>query len=81
MTENEIRAIVRAAIEDIAPDADLDGIDPTESLREELDLDSMDFLALVRALHAELGVSIPEADYRAIDSLDGCTAYLARALG
>ncbi|MBX3275137.1 MAG: acyl carrier protein [Sandaracinaceae bacterium] len=80
MTEETIRAFVRRAIEDIAPDADLDALDPRASLREELDLDSMDFLALVRAIHAALGVAIPETDYAKIDSLDGCVAYVLRAL-
>lgn len=80
MTEEQIRAFLRAAIEDIAPNAELDGLDPRASLRDELDLDSMDFLALVRVIHEELGVAVPETEYARIDSLDGCTAYLAQAL-
>ena len=80
MTNEEIRTFLVEAIETIAPDADLEGIDPGESLRDELDLDSMDVLALVRAIHAQLGVDVPEPDYAQIDSLDGCVAYLAARL-
>ena len=42
--------------------------------------DSMDVLNLVVAIHDELGVDIPEADYGKIDTLDGCLDYLAAAI-
>lgn len=80
MTHDEIRAFVCTAIERIAPDADPSTVDGGESLRDELDLDSMDFLALVRAIHDELGVDVPEVDYGEIETLDGCVAYLAPKL-
>ena len=80
MTRDEIRTFVATAIEEIAPDAALDALDPSVSLRDELDLDSMDFLALVRAIHEQLGVDIPEGDYSSVDSLDGCVSYLEERL-
>jgi acyl carrier protein len=79
-TPEEIRATVLQVLGDIAPDADLAGIDPGESLREQFDLDSMDFLNFAIGLHQRLGVEIPEADYPRLASLDGAVAYL-RAQG
>jgi len=81
VTEDEIRTFIMESISDIAPDAEWDDVDPKQSLRDELDLDSMDFLALVRAIHERLEVDVPESDYAKIDSLDGCAAYLRDALG
>lgn len=70
---------VAAALRNIAPEADLGLIDPATSLREQLDLDSFDFLKLLIALQETLGVNIPEADYGRVDSLDALLAYLASA--
>jgi acyl carrier protein len=75
-TPQEIRAAVLDVLGGIAPDADLAAIDPGESLREQLDLDSMDFLNFAIGLNRQLGVEIPEADYPKLASLDGAVAYL-----
>ena len=75
-TTEEIRAAVLSVLGEIAPEADPAGIDPAESLREQLDLDSMDFLNFVIGVHKRLGVEIPEADYPKLASLDGAMAYL-----
>lgn len=72
----EIRAVLLSALRGIAPEADPASLDPEESLREQLDLDSMDFLNFVIAVHERLGVEIPEADYPRLASLDGAVAYL-----
>ena len=77
MTKDEIRIALRSAITSVAPEADLDAVDPTGSMREQLDLDSMDFLNVIVALHKSLHVDVPERDYAKLDSLDGCIAYLA----
>jgi len=63
----------------IAPEADLGTIDPGEPLREQLDLDSVDFLNFVIGLHERLGIDIPEADYGKLASIDGAVAYLVAA--
>ncbi len=76
MTETELRETVRRVLAGIAPEADLDHLAPDASLREELDLDSMDFLRFVVGLHEALGVDIPEADYRRLATLQGSVAYL-----
>ncbi len=56
---------------------EIDPVRPGADLREELDIDSVDFLRFVVQLHERLGVSVPEADYPRIRTLDGCVAYLA----
>jgi acyl carrier protein len=72
----DLRAAVAAAIHRVAPEAEFDDLDPQADLREELDIDSMDFLIMLEELHARTGVDIPERDYPALASLDGCLAYL-----
>jgi len=79
MTSEEIRAIVIRELSRVAPGTGAAELDPEADLRDALELDSMDFLNLVVALHKALGVEIPESDYPSIRTLRGCTEYLARA--
>jgi len=79
MTRDEIRAIVLRTLGEIAPEADLSTLKGGVSFRDQLDVDSMDLLNFVVALHATLHVSIPEADYPKLATLDGCVEYLAGA--
>jgi acyl carrier protein len=76
MTRDEIRAIVLRTLGEIAPEADLSTLAPDVSFRDQLDVDSMDLLNFVIALHAVLHVDIPEADYPKLATLDGCLDYL-----
>ncbi len=80
MTRDEIRQAIVRALGAIAPETDAAAIDPKANLREALDLDSMDFLNFIVALHADLGVDVPEADYRKMSSLDASIDYLASRL-
>jgi len=80
MTEAEIRALVLEQLGNIAPEADLSAIDPAAPLRDELDIDSMDFLNFVIALHERLKIDIPELDYPRLATIDGAVAYLAGKL-
>ncbi|HUH91783.1 MAG TPA: acyl carrier protein [Casimicrobiaceae bacterium] len=77
MTTVDIRTTILDALSDVAPEMEREKIDPRVDLREQLDLDSMDFLNFVVGLHKAFGVDIPEADYRKIGTLDGCMTYLA----
>ena len=77
MSRDEIRAIVLRALGEVAPEADLGIIKPSVSFRDQLDIDSMDFLNFVIGLHHALRVDIPEADYPKLATLDGCVAHLA----
>jgi acyl carrier protein len=81
MTEAELRRIVLATLGDIAPEADLAALPPDKALRDELDIDSMDFLNFVIALHEKLGVDIPEADYPQLITLDASVRYLKAKCG
>jgi acyl carrier protein len=76
-SREDIRAAVLAVLGEIAPETDPATVDPSDSLREQLDLDSMDFLRFVQAIHQRLGVEIPEADYSKLATLDGAVGYLA----
>jgi acyl carrier protein len=78
MTDDEIRATVLRILGEIAPEADLTRINPDTSLREQLDLDSMDVLNVAIALHEALHVDIPETDYAKLATLNGAVAYLSR---
>jgi acyl carrier protein len=80
MKPEEIRGVVLRELGRIAPEADLAALPESAPLREELDIDSMDFLRFVTALHEATGVDVPEADYERIASLRGCVDYLAARL-
>jgi len=79
MTSEEIRIVILDALKRIAPEIDPASIQPGVNFRDQLDLDSMDFLNFVLALHERLGVDIPEADYRRLSTLEGALQYLAAA--
>ena len=72
MTRDEIRATVLRILGEIAPEADLTQLKPDVSFRDQLDIDSMDFLNFVIALDEELDVRIPESDYSKLSTLDAC---------
>lgn len=80
MTATEIRDRFVHELVNIAPEADPAAIAPTVPLRDQLDIDSFDFLNLVIALDKKLGVSIPEADYGKLATVDGAVAYLTARL-
>lgn len=78
MTAEQARATVMRLLQIIAPEADPAEIQPNVSLRDQLELDSMDLLNFMIALHKEFGVEIPERDYPQLMSIDGCVAYVSR---
>ena len=78
MNEIEIRQAIAEVIAGIAPEADLSTVGDDEDLRDALDLDSMDFLNVLIALHERTGVMIPEADSGKLRTLRGIVAYLRR---
>jgi acyl carrier protein len=78
MTPDDIRAAVLGALGGVAPEADLEHLKPDVSFRDQLDIDSMDFLNFVIALHKAFKTEIPEKDYPKLATLDGCVAYLTR---
>jgi len=81
MNQTEIKSAVVAALKSVAPESDPASISEAAPLRDTLDLDSMDFLNFVIALHAALQVDIPEADYGKVRTLNDAVSYIERKLG
>jgi acyl carrier protein len=76
MTAESVRNYVLEIIADVAPDEELDGLNAAESLRDQLDLDSMDFLDIVMELRKRHKVEVPSEDYPKLATLDSCVEYL-----
>jgi acyl carrier protein len=77
VTSDEIRGKVVEVLGQVVPELDPSELRADAPLRDQLDIDSMDFLNFAIGLHKAFGVEIPEADYRQLATLDGCVAYLA----
>jgi acyl carrier protein len=78
MNKTDARTLVLDVLSGISPEADLAGLRDNAVLRDELDLDSMDFLNFITFMHQRTGIDIPEADYPKLATLDGAIAYLSR---
>ncbi len=77
MIEQQVRDIVVGIIKLVAPDADLSDLKSDVRLRDQLDMDSMDFLDIVMELRKRYKIEVPKEDYQELASLDSCVAYLA----
>lgn len=75
-TRDEIEKALIAAITAVAPEVEPAAIDRKRPIRDQLDIDSMDFLKIVVALHEKLGVDVPERDYGKLATLDSSIDYL-----
>ena len=76
MTRDSIKDLIVEIIEDIDDEADFDGLDSDQPLRDQLDLDSMDFLDIVMELRKRHQLQIPEEDYPQLATLSSCVNYL-----
>lgn len=81
MDRQQLRRQVLEELRQVAPEVEPDSLRGNRPLRDEVDLDSMDWLRFIGALHRRLGVNIPEADYQRLDSLDAIVGYLSDRLG
>lgn len=77
MNQNDARAAVSAAIGQVAPDVDPDDLNEAARLRQDLELDSLDFLRLIETIAESTGVDIPERDYPKVTTVGGLIEYLA----
>lgn len=77
MTDQEVRQIVLEIIEIVSPDADLSDIKDDVRLRDQLELDSMDFLDIVMELRKRHKIEVPKEDYPRLASLSSCVEYLS----
>jgi acyl carrier protein len=75
----DARTLLIDLLHRIAPECDAERIDPHASFQEAMDLDSMDFLTLLTALHDRTGIDVPERDYASISTLASFADYIARA--
>lgn len=80
MTRAEVRQTIVAALERIAPEVDAATLNPDTPLRDQIDLDSVDYLNFVIDLHKQLSVDIPEVDYGKLTSVNAAVDYLAARL-
>ena len=80
MTIDDIKNVILEIIRDIDDEADLENLNPSEALRDQLDLDSMDFLDIVMELRKRYQIQIPEEDYPQLATLDSCVNYLTPRL-
>lgn len=76
MTRDEIKDVILEIIADIDEEADFDRLDPDKPLRDQLDLDSMDFLDIVMELRKRYKLQIPEEEYPELATLNSCVNYL-----
>ena len=77
MEKKDILAIIQDAMADIAPEAEWDDVQADENLREQLDIDSMDFLNFLEALQSKTRITIPETDYEKVETLNQLVNYVA----
>jgi acyl carrier protein len=77
ISEAQIKAAIFTCLRQVAPEADLESLAPDINIREALDIDSFDFLNVLIALDAELGIEIPEADYGRLVTLADMIGYLS----
>jgi len=75
-SEAQIKEVVLRVLNGIAPEVEIDAIDPRRDLRDQMDIDSVDFLNFVIGLHKDLGIEIPDADIPKLASLNSCIGYL-----
>jgi acyl carrier protein len=80
MSREEIATLVRGALTSVAPESADQPLEPDAEFRDQMDLDSMDFLNFIIALHEASGIDIAERDYPQLASLTGCIDYLAARL-
>ena len=75
MNEEDIKTMVFQTLKKIAPEANLEQIDPLVRFREQFEFDSVDCLNLMMALQKETSVTIPETDYLKLSTPNGIIQY------
>jgi len=80
LLQDDLKQTVLRLLGEIAPEADLAALNPDVSFRDQLDIDSIDFLNFVVALHKRFQIDVPESDYPELVTIEGCVRYLQRKL-
>jgi len=76
MKADEIRAMILEVIQEILPDEDVSNLKSDVRIRDQIEMDSMDFLDMIMELRKRYGITVPEDDYMELSTLDGAVAYL-----
>ncbi|WP_327418540.1 acyl carrier protein [Streptomyces sp. NBC_01233] len=77
MNRDEALVLIKDVLTDVVPGADTAALAPDENFRDNLEMDSLDFLNFIEALSERTGLALPESDYPALNTLDGCADYVA----
>ncbi len=77
MNRDEALVLIKDVLTDVVPGAEAAALSPDENFRDNLEMDSLDFLNFVEALSERTGLALPESDYPALNTLDGCADYVA----
>jgi len=80
MNRDELRSAILDALTGIAPEIDAGALAPAKPLRDQVDLDSADWLNFLLALHARLGIDIPDVDAARLTTLEKVIDYCERKL-
>jgi len=80
MNREELRSAILDALTGIAPEIDAAALAPAKPLRDQVDLDSADWLNFLLALHARLGIDIPDVDAARLTTLEKVIDYCERKL-
>jgi acyl carrier protein len=76
MKAEDIRAMIVEVIHQIVPDEDVSNLKGDVRIRDQIEMDSMDFLDIMMELRKRYGIKVPEEDYMKLSTLDGSVAYL-----
>ena len=76
MDAEKIKSEIIAVLVDVAPEVELENLDPAKSFRDQFEFDSIDFVELMLRLEKRLGITIPQSDYPKLSSLNGALRYL-----
>jgi len=76
MKAEDIRAMIIEVIHQIVPDEDVSNLKGDVRIRDQIEMDSMDFLDIMMELRKRYGIKVPEEDYMKLSTLDGSVAYL-----
>jgi len=79
MTKVELKRDILETLAEAAPGSDVSAIDPTISFRDQVEIDSIDFMNFVLLLEKRIGIKVPEIDYPKLSSLNGCLSYFKSA--
>ena len=76
MDAEKMKSEVIAVLVDVAPEVEVESLDPARSFRDQFEFDSIDFVELMLRLEKRLGITIPQSDYPKLSSLNGALRYL-----